>query len=205
MKPLILSDAEVRAIKAGARQIRVPMVPQPEFNPSHWYEHPTEKWWTCGDNTGRTWQAPYAPGDLVPCEETWYCDHCFAGDYEQSGFDVTEESKRSAEREWMLDFYYRGDNPELTFEDGHPRWQHARIMPLWAVRHFLRITDRRPEKVSEITEADALLCWYQPESFPSRWPRSQYEISARGIAKVEWQARYPKHPWADNWCWVLNF
>lgn len=194
MKSMILSDPESRAIKAGARQIRVPMRAHR----------------VCFGTDGRVLnceglteiKAPYAPGDLVPCKEVFALPHVELID------GCEEEIKRQA-----LCFRADGetsDYPTDRYDPDQrvcypPKWQPPTRMPLWAVRHFLRITDRRPEKASEIAEADALLCGVSDRDGSGPY------LSAFGGRRIinnvaaAWQARYPKHPWADSWCWVIDF
>lgn len=70
MKALILSDAEERAIKSGARQIRVLM-----RDPPDWLNNFAKRLRSAPEAIHcLDLKAPYAPGDLVPCKEAGRID-----------------------------------------------------------------------------------------------------------------------------------
>lgn len=177
MKALILSDSESRAIKTGARQIRVPCnMPEWVVSASQCGTAGIEYvGFSSGACPSRFFTiAPYAPGDLVPCKEAW----------------------RMCQIDGVEGVQYRSDF------SGEGLWETSQRMPPWAVRYFLRITESRPEKVSEITEADALLCGASPGE---RIGDTGFRTTDYHHYRMSWQARYPKHPWADSWCWVIDF
>jgi hypothetical protein len=60
MTPNELTSDEQQAVEAGGTEIRRSVFPQPDAH-SHVYQHPEERRWCIGDNSGRT----YAPAALA--------------------------------------------------------------------------------------------------------------------------------------------
>lgn len=66
-----ITNSEDIDFDADARvEIARPVQPKPKLpGPSHWWQHPTEKWWTCGNNAGQLWICPLGDkGDEVTLE-----------------------------------------------------------------------------------------------------------------------------------------
>jgi len=127
------------------------MNPQPSEPCSHSYQHPTEKWWTFGDNTGRVWKPRYTPGETVYIKETWGYDNKEYVDLYKKEKWRGEPDPRTAE------LFYRATEPEDTlsiFPKGF--WKPGMFMPEWASRSKALVVSARPERLQEITDEDAI-------------------------------------------------
>jgi hypothetical protein len=163
------------------------MNPQPSEPCSHSYQHPTEKWWTFGDNTGRIWKPRYIPGETVYIKEAWHCDD------PATAQDVMSRGEG---------LYYKATevHPEIF-----PKWKPGMFMPEWASRSKALVVSVRPEKLHDITDDDAkkegidlegiggvcLGCHLIKDSLAiDRYARLWDSINAK------------KYPWPSNpWVW----
>ncbi|MCB9507948.1 MAG: hypothetical protein H6697_09815 [Myxococcales bacterium] len=80
-------------------------------------------------------------------------------------------------------------NDELRFL-GRVRWRSGRFMPTWAVAQRIRVTAVRPERLLDISEADA-----RAEGFENR---------AGFIAALD-RINKGREPGDSPWVWVINF
>lgn len=109
------------------------------------------------------------PGDRLWVKETYYCDHCFAGDYKLTSKTTPPKSKEQCESEWKDHCYYRAEGPlgasvssHIPEAEGEAPWKPSIFMPRWASRIDLEITGLRIERLQDITEEDA-----RKEGFPA--------------------------------------
>lgn len=211
-KPLSLSDPEVRALLAGATQIRIPLKQQPKFQQDElggvWV-------WNPNDGKGRggvvTWSqggidrrmdliitfSPFAPGDVIAVREAWQKHE------NQTSFDQVES--------WIC---YRADGiPALDNGTVKP-WRSAQHMPISMARIQRTVVAVRCERLWCMEKSDALACGVQVLPLqsaydPSAWYQSEpgvnQERSASGSFRSVWDARYGKrYPWESSWCWVID-
>lgn len=231
-RPILFSDAMVRAILAGAKtQTRRVLTPQPheETGPiSVGRYHPTivrrgleepgaERF---GAHTPeQSWPCPYGePGDLLWVREAWGV---------RSAVDFTDWHRgtlRDAEppHGTVVDFRADyGEQREACF------WRPSIHMPRWASRLTLEVTSVRVERVQAISEEDARAegvslpgCTYDlsrsddarrhdlgcgKNSCPRHGRLDRYALAFRGL----WDSINGERPgcaWADDpWVWVVGF
>ncbi|MBK5373552.1 hypothetical protein JFT81_02740 [Pseudomonas sp. TH43] len=102
--------------------------------------------WCSGEHV-----CPYGePGQRLWVRETWYCDHddVMRGPYlEPDNLDV-----REAREDGTLVYAADGLTP---YEQEQPVWKPSILMPRWACRILLEITDVRVERLQDISEEQA--------------------------------------------------
>ncbi|MEN6604840.1 MAG: hypothetical protein ABFD86_20695, partial [Bryobacteraceae bacterium] len=174
---------QVRALQAGATQIRVPMrEPVLDHERVIWDEHRSV--WVVGglrdsENAWRDLRCPYPPGTVIVGRETWQQVHpCVVDEGRcsipgQAGIPgpppVQYRVIYRADGEYRpvhftQAFPYRESCPlNCTLEHNHPEerytsWNASVHMPLWAARIRRTVTTARPQRVCEISEADARAC-----------------------------------------------
>jgi len=143
MKPMIFGTRSILAWQAGAKtQTRRLVKPQPTDNQKLWQDDEGRWWWwerqgAIGFRLSRVRQ-PYAVGTLV-----W----------------IREALCRSDSRIVV----YQADHTPAWFEGAETRawsWDRDRLpgmfMPKWACRYYGRVTERRPERLQEISDEDAV-------------------------------------------------
>jgi hypothetical protein len=164
---------------------------------------------------------PYGqPGDRLWVRETWYCDNCFAGDYEASLKCVRHpHSRAQCEAEWKQLLYYRADAkngtcceliPECECEGRSP-WKPSIHMPRWASRLTLEITGIGVQRLTEINERDAdwegTTCHYnctEPTHLVDGIHRCQPIEDFRDVWNKTNEAK--GFGWSANpWVWVIQF
>jgi hypothetical protein len=165
--------------------------PQPSEPCLHSYQHPTEKWWTFGDNTGRIWKPRYLPGETVYIKETWHCDDPAAAQ------DVMSRGEG---------IYYKATevHPEIF-----PKWKPGMFMPEWASRSKALVVSARPEKLQDITAEDAIregLIYIPGQIIPTWWKNGVDEgtyLSPVRCYEALWDSiNAKKYPWSSNpWVW----
>jgi hypothetical protein len=175
-KQVLFNTEMVQAIQEDRKDMtRRPIKPQP-----------TNPYW-CGighgwdDGHGRELYPPYAVGDIMWVRETW----CKLYDLDNND-QIIEGTQH---------YYYKANNmlPPYTYilkDDGAYTenwiWRPSIHMPRSAARIFLSVLSVRPERVQDITEADALR-----EGFNSRAEFLQW-----------WNGQYGQE---KDWCWVIEF
>lgn len=248
-RPILFSGAMVRAILAGTKtQTRRVVTPTPRLMPE--WSSPGSDGWIFFEGSSKEiliaedyirrchgeWAArcPYGkPGDTLWVRETWYCDHCFAGDYEttwRKGVRANLDKlidREACEREWRGDdfgmMYYRADVPSGRFGDAGywaepgSKWRPSIHMPRWASRLTLRVTDVRVKRVQDINEADARAEGVRArdahivvQSCGDGGCRIDDSLSntARGAFAALWDSINAKRGfgWDSNpWVWVVSF
>ena len=77
------------------------------------------------------------------------------------------------------------------------KWRSPALMPEWAARKFVIVTDVKAQRLQEITEEDAIKAGVPGIATHKPYPR-QY----RDSFEVLWDIKHPKHNWSSNpWCW----
>ncbi|MFN7883003.1 MAG: hypothetical protein ACK5PF_08330 [bacterium] len=172
--PMIFSAPMVRALQAGIKtQTRRIITPGNSlFNGGKWSDlHKRQEWdwkgaWVDGGpspmgNPGPYLKLPWKagdddfedtvhriypviqPGDRIWVKEAWRTEPK-NDDLLPSGLDpATAAVWFDASSDWQYDYE-------------KPRYRHARFMPRWASRTTLTVTDVRPQRVQDISEADSV-------------------------------------------------
>lgn len=133
MKPILFSTPMVRAILDNRKSMTRRVVkPQPVYR-SDWgtmgYEWKDKAFVTSEFSSGILRFAPYQAGDILWVRETW-----------------------QPEIEYGWKYNYKATYENLKCG----KWRSAMFMPRIAARIWLRVTDVRCERVSDITEEDAI-------------------------------------------------
>ena len=143
--------------------------------------------------------APYAKsryqvGEVVYIKEAWRPNWASERSYGVPGIQYKLDNAILA----------RAGAGKYTAEQFHDaKWHSPMMMPEWAARYFIKITDIRAERLQEITEADAIAEgieeWHgmfkeydKPDSNPG-WTRDPI-LSYRTL----WNSINPKYPWESN-------
>jgi len=220
-RPILFSDAMVRAILAGTKTItRRVLTPQPheETGPiSVGRYHPTvvrrgleepgdERF---GAHTSeQSWPCPYGePGDRLWVREAW---SYYGGDEYLYQCDPMAVGFRASD-----DFGGRLIPGCRSIPGG--RWRPSIHMPRWASRLTLEVTSVRVERVQSITEDDARAegcSGHDPE--PVAEGGTIYAMKGRSSApsplahfRALWDSINGARPgcsWADSpWVWVVGF
>jgi hypothetical protein len=208
-RPIIFNGEMVRAILAGRKtQTRRLIKPQPLFREHTFWNSKNNIWFGVDETTktrGDNFRCPYGqPGDRLWVKETFAkyqtvqyikrpdgraFDEIGDGQvvYKADGFgpiDATKEHIRLV-----------CDSKDV-FIDGD-RWKPSILMPRWASRINLEITNVRVERVQDISVDDAVLEGIEP---------------LQGGARVEfmnlWDSINAKrgYGWKKNpWVWVVSF
>lgn len=170
-RPLIRSAAQVKALLAGATQVRVPIIRavDPVGRPAAsvhldgsgrgwiaWWPNPVSAEDTVKLYPGdEGFRCPLgAPGDRLYCRETHAfveCEPAHAG-----AIDVSARGIYSAggERFGHARIVYAADDGPIDWEP--PNWRPSTQMPRWAARLILEVIEVRAQKLGEVTSADAI-------------------------------------------------
>ena len=159
-------------------------------------------------------RCPYG-GDRLWVRETWYCDHCFAGDYAATRKSYVGREPLTDEEciaEWKGNggdlLYYRADGEACDqFEQLDPPgariWKPSIHMPRWASRITLAVEAVRVERLHDITEEDA-----RAEGIGEvyRTPGEEPAWTERDGFARRWSERNGRASWdANPWVWVVEF
>lgn len=128
----------------------------------------------------------YQPGDILWVRETFY--HAYATTT-VNGLEYVLENT----------YYYKADYPSDKL---NPPWKPSIFMPREAARIFLRVTNVRVERLSEITEEDAIA-----EGIRIGIGGMPY-FSCREAFAALWNSLNAKrgYGWDSNpWVWVISF
>jgi len=136
---------------------------------------------------------PYQVGETVYIKEAW-AEWINTSEHLASGVISIEEAR--------ADVIYKATTPnwdEILKENGNPYLiKHTLLMPEWAARYFIKITDVRAERLQEITEEDAILEGMPRVTFPRHGAIIAY-------GKL-WNSLNKDYPWESNpWVWVYTF
>jgi hypothetical protein len=194
MKGLPFCADMMLAWLAGRKTVTRRLInPQPLEPCSHSYQHPTEKWWTFGDNTGRIWKPRYLPGETVYIKESWGYDNKEYVDLYKKEKWRGEPDPRTAE------LFYRATEPEDTlaiFPKGF--WKPGMFMSEWASRSKAFVVSVRPERVQEISTCD---CY--KEGLRSKLKEYDGALDLLEQYAALWNSlNVKKYQWSSNpWVW----
>jgi len=195
-RPILFTADEVRATLEGRKtQVRRPVEPQPIR------ASPTSRLCWSHDNSGSSAifgedvavanymaiRCPFGhPRDLLWAQETW----------------AEIETKNQPEKE----AWYRADK---DWDVPWLKWSHAKDMPRWACRLWLRITDVRVERIKECSfadwKADFAPSYIEEEKARASFVGYEYQ---REFIERRWNTIHaPKgFGWDTNpWVWVVEF
>lgn len=202
-RPILFSGEMVRAILEGRKtQTRRVVRPQPTWIESSgrwlWPIPPSKVNPGCCTEVvtaSREWweyltpnQRPYQVGDWL-----WVREAC---------------GVRSDLRPYVI---YRADHPDvrMPFEHIHDNttcWRPSFLMPRWASRISLEVTEVRAERLQAITEADAQREGLQPSIMGHGYPVFRTEALEK-FRNLWNRLNGPRgYGWdADPWVWVVSF
>ncbi len=208
MKPIDLKTWEVQALLVGRKTAALrAMKPQPESAYRVFDRHEDTRTFDllCGKTLGgilcdftQNFKAPYWPGDILYVRETWKQTTC---DYAGGGYGLTDL------------YLYKADEPiDTTRMMVEEKWSPSIHMPRAAARIFLRVTDVRPQRLQDITEAQAKAngCGTFEEKIAGA-PLEAFDLTAKAALEEIWDAAIkPKergiYGWAANpWVWAIGF
>lgn len=181
---LVFSAADVRAaLKGWKTQHRLPVLPPPAQY-SHVFQHPTERWFCFGDNSGRAYTSPFGhPGDRIWVREAWYSTAALAGEFLGYVADPDHPHGQTYYRRWASSMSRK--NSRLTLEVLDVRVQRLSEMTVeeaHAEGCTIDLMDREPD----VTRPPL-------EEFARRWDR-RYDNRLRNFTVL-----------ADPVVWVCRF
>ena len=227
-KPILFNGEMVRAILDGKKtQTRRVIKPQPVLVGERWEWTPRGKvvhssdWFVdrepspfmlCG--------APYQIGDRLWVKETFVLETITnVGELPTDGRPYEYiESNYDEDYYWLVP-HYRATEPEPhivpdDLEDSYDdrtRWSPSIFMPKWATRIWLEVTDKRAERVQDISEEDARAEGAEPVMKdsggfePMGSPCPEIPHYGEGFAML-WDSIKHGYPFADNpWVFVYAF
>ncbi len=154
--PILRNGDQVRAILAGATQMRVPCKTQPETYEGEsglQFELPGWHGSLGADRFAREFGPFGAPGDVLYCKETWACTNDYDG-------NILLDGRKAL---------YRADDPNQTSSIIPSRWRSSVHMPKAVARTWLRVTRVWVEQVQSISEADAITEGVEDEVWDSTY------------------------------------
>jgi hypothetical protein len=222
LRPISMTADSIHAIREHRKtQTRRVIYPQPAgMRPVQDSAHPLQ--WR-GEG-GQHWRSPYGvPSDELWVREVW----ALVEPYPAS---VRHDYKlpvawRVEKNQILLDYWrkrvifygdYSGMTPEQCVRGATDnKWHSPVTMPRWAARLWLKVTDIRPERVQEISEADAQAEGIQRQSLPDlngnryHWgdpSKDRYKTAVAAYAALWDSINGKKNPWASNpWVWRIEF
>lgn len=193
--PILRNGDQIRAILAGATQIRVPMNPQPEYMldppPCEWFaptiirrgeEVPGKEIYGTY-NEDQSWKSPFgAPGDLLYCKETW--------SHGCNDFGTTRDT-----------IHYRADGLD---HDGH-KWTSSVHMLKRYARIWLRVNRVWVQQVQEISITDVRAEGIHGDTYQEELGcMGEDPRSARIYFGEHWDTTYgTKFSWSAN-PWIVG-
>jgi hypothetical protein len=189
MKPIFFKGEMVRVILEG-RKTQTRMVVKPQRHP---FGHMMQADKIAIEFIGGTLavRPPYSVGDILYVREAWRLAKSY-------------DKKSGKQLEGILtarNVQYESEADTFLVDENRGRYRHARFMPKWAARIFLKVTAIRIERLNEISEEDAKSegCF----SFIGRGPRYTHHTYINDFATL-WQSIYGN--WDENpWVWVIEF
>ncbi len=219
--PIILTDEESWLIlEAGKRQLRrvfrYPAHVRPEDYHTHeaicrdgdgnWHawsgvgpftDEITTKLYPKGNNDGIP--CPFGkPGDQLLVKETWRLwdgqgGWLPTGDFNEPDIVTENLSDFKGRESWLQS---RPVEYRSTSLDPDGPWRASVVMPKWASRLALEVTDVRVERLQDITDDDG-----RAEGFFYNFP-----LTFREVVKRRWNKSNPKFPWDFNpWVYAISF
>lgn len=201
-KPMLFSGPMVRAClrdvdpKEMTRRIIKPLKIADHYGEPLW-----DAAWVDGKHPHQYLQVPYSggttqryfsriePGDVIWAREAWQ--------YEREGTGCPDDNG----------VLYRATDPGWDDNDTGLRWRPSRYMPRWACRLWLRVTAVRPERLQDITTADAIAEGMTPTWEGQSAPGVPHKSEIDQFADL-WDSINAKrgHGWDTNpWVWVYTF
>lgn len=195
-RPLTLPAPAVRAVLDGRKtQHRVVIRPQPPLNGSiapYLTAHIDWMGYDANRIPVGAIKCPAGVGDRLWVRETWRCNG-WATDVATIFYSASENDGYTA----MCEQYpVHGKIPVPVTG----KWRSPTIMPRWASRITLAVTDVHAERLQDISEADAMAegC---PTTVDASVPRH-----VLGWFQTVWNTHHPRTPWdANPWVWVVGF
>lgn len=207
-RPILFSGEMVLAILDGRKtQTRRVIKPQPES-----LDHDV---WKLGEkiltgdemrehlfhNVYGTKGTPYGAlwahgGDRLWVRETWAAYTKPSYEYPDDCDLINDCAPRDMQELYGTtrhDCVYRADGPNYS------KWRPSILMPRWASRLTLEITDVRVERLNEISDEDAIAEGVQCAGVPA-------SLTNRGAFAKLWESINGPGSWAANpWVWAITF
>lgn len=216
MKGLIFTAESVRGILAGTKTQTRRIIAQAQHNlvPGarlvRMYDDGSAVW---GD--GHRFRAPLRVGDTAYVKETWApADSLLdaVGRVPAQCIAYRDETARYC-RDSVLNDWTRVDTRNWGWSK--IKWRSPLMMPEWASRATLRITDVRVQRASAISEDDARAEGFQPDQTVAEWvgitrPRSPEQLREAGLCTAAdrfldaWTDMHGEQA-RDAWVWAYTF
>lgn len=204
---LIRSAAQVRALLAGATQVRVPVVPQPNRhlceggNPQSLQPLEDGSWaWLCNAcGYDQEFRCPLgAAGDRLYCRETW-------GELQAALYHSDAEGINFIRRPDLPQYaaVYRADFTDGEFIYSPKRWRSPATMPRWASRLILEVVEVRAQRGVEVLVLDIEAEGIPVSGKPS--PGADQVVAAVADFENSWDRQYAKRglAWSPSiWTFV---
>jgi len=198
MKGILFKPDLIKAIAENRKtQTRRVIKPQPE----HVLIQNAAGDWRYMDREGiapnsPTWKPPYKVGETVYIKESFQvCDMVYdeyAGGWE-AGYPLTVVPTVKPAYQVMATYKLDG------IDDGP--WRSPILMPAWAARYFIVITEVKAQRVQEITEEGT-----NREGNPYPGMGGKGALPGVWWYRDLWDSLNPKHPWGSNpWVWAITF
>lgn len=231
--PMIFTGESVRAIQAGTKTMtRRVIKPQPYLECGYWYlEHKTPTRGRaiiqkegCQVANGKEIYCPYDVGDRLWIKETYADVNCEDGPALLYKADSCIRTWHDFSKTFGPDF---GAGPSMDYEaypgkysmwwsdllkgaEGHS-WRSPIFMPRWSSRITLEITDRRIERLQEISEEDAkaegVLSIQSTTKGMEKIPYYRSIYKPQELFRMLWDhINGKRYPWKSSpWVWVIEF
>lgn len=202
-RPILFSADMVRAILDGRKtQTRRKIIHTPLHTTAIWHDGGA---WIVQNQAGKSWKGkltcPYGhPGDHLYVRETW------------RWFDAMAESDQDGV---YSGYQYRADVP--SEHDDSIVWRPSIHMPRLASRILLEITDIRPQRLHDITEADAIAEGinsttqnggpnkYYDNYHTGRWMEPEFLNNPILSFRTLWEKINGPGWDANPWVWAITF
>jgi len=207
-RPINLRRHEVHGIRAGRKtQLRRIVKLQPRTKADIGHHGMGIPFVRNPDLLRRNHSCPYGkPGDRLWCKETWKPGYYHDADHEDGPKVSAIYQATNTEAVIAAPTYEMAKRWDREFsEDGHmpPRWRSPIVMPRWASRILLEVTDVRVERVQDISEADAVAEGAErmhEDDLGQTW------LTHRRGFRSMWERTNGPGSWdANPWVWVLGF
>ena len=156
---------------------------------------------------------PYGgPGDRLWVRESFYCDHCFVGDYELTAKHELggSGSQAACQAVWRKMLYFAADGPladQDEWSERTPPLTPSIHMPRWASRITLDVIGVRVERLQNISEEDARAEGVPPLQYLVKGIKVAGDPAYRDGFRKLWDGLNGETaPWSSNpWVWVISF
>lgn len=197
MKGLSLIEIMMRPWMEGRKSVtRWLMNPQPNIASDGciYYPHRDHPKWRRYENdkhfrrnVADDFPPRYCPGEMVYIKETWRLE-CIYDEIGEVAIEYFDGQIRRVKppREWIDRQIKRGPAAYS--------WRSPMMMPEWASRSHARIGTVGPERVQEITEAEAIMEGFLFAGHGDDWKRHD-------SFRVTWDTLHPGSWEANSWIW----